>query len=227
MAELPLTRGCVAIVDDDDVPVLRLHKWRVSFVKGLAYAITTTGTRGNQRTFSMHRFLMDAEKGETIDHRDGDGLNNRRSNLRICTQQQNLANMRPRVGSPNGYKGVSCDDRRDAWYARIGGIYIGAYDDAEAAARAYDAKAREIHGEFARTNFPVVGPAPTRRITRSRTGYRGVSFDPRINKYVAKAGRRGKIRERGYFIDPKDAALAYDDMARELYGGKAKLNFPA
>ena len=96
-------------------------------------------------------------KGMVVDHIDGNGLNNRRSSLRICTHRQNMWNSRPR-GKGSKYKGVCWDKSRKRWIVvvRRGDLHIhlGRFDDEVEAARAYDRKAFELFGEFAYLNFP-------------------------------------------------------------------------
>lgn len=114
------------------------------------------------RTTYLHRLIAGAAAGQYVDHRNGDTLNNRRHNLRICSQSQNLANMRPR---PGHYKGVAA--RRGGWLARVslksGEVRAGVYDTAEEAAAAYDHLLVALFGEFARTNFPELRPHPLTR----------------------------------------------------------------
>lgn len=110
---------------------------------------------------SMHRLVVGAEPGQQVDHVNRDGLDNRRANLRLATNGQNRANSRS--ASASGYKGVYRVPNKgvyrttDKWRAQIraGGriIHLGYFGDAETAARAYDAAAREYFGEFARGNF--------------------------------------------------------------------------
>lgn len=103
----------------------------------------------------MHRLLMDAGKGQQIDHANGDGLDNRRANLRFCTSSQNNWNSKPKGNSP--YKGIS-QRASGKWYAMIcrdrKHYWLGMHDTPEEAARAYDEAAKRLHGEFARLNFP-------------------------------------------------------------------------
>ena len=111
----------------------------------------------NGRTVALHRFLTNAPKGMVVDHIDGNGLNNRQSNLRVCTQRQNLYNSRPK-GRHSQYKGVCWDKYRKRWvvYVRYEGrnIVVGRFRDEAEAARAYDRKAYELFGEYAYLNFP-------------------------------------------------------------------------
>jgi len=102
----------------------------------------------------LHRVIMAADDGVKVDHRDRDGLNNRRSNLRIATLSQNNANsFRP--ANRAGFRGVVAVGKK--WRAQIrrdgARVYLGLYETPEDAARTYDRAAREAHGEFATLNF--------------------------------------------------------------------------
>lgn len=104
----------------------------------------------------LHRLIMGEPEGLEVDHRNGDGLDNRRQNLRVATHAQNLANQRLSAANTSGFKGVSFDRTRPnkpwAAYIKHGGrkLFLGRHETREAAAAAYDAKARELFGEFAR-----------------------------------------------------------------------------
>lgn len=146
---VPLTRGHVAQIDDADGPTVAPYRWRAALSCGIWYAVT--GKRG----LSMHRLLLDAQPGQIVDHINHDGLDNRRANLRICTNSQNIANCRMHRDNSVGFKGVRRNGRR--YQAQIGVDYhrkvIGSYATAEEAARAYDLAATLVFGEFARLNF--------------------------------------------------------------------------
>ena len=105
----------------------------------------------------MHSQIMNALEGMVVDHIDGNGTNNRRTNLRLCTRAQNLYNSRPRA-SRSQYKGVRFDKRTGKWIAEITHRgrkhYLGAFDNEIEAAQAYDRKAGELFGPYARLNFP-------------------------------------------------------------------------
>jgi hypothetical protein len=105
----------------------------------------------------MHRVITGAAPGQHVDHADGDGLNNRRLNLRPCTPTQNQASGRHRIGA-SGLRGVRWSERKGRWVACISvrgeSKFLGQRRSAEEAARLYDAAARELHGEFARPNYP-------------------------------------------------------------------------
>jgi len=150
---IPLTQGKLAIVDADDYDWLSKYKWYGARAGGKFYACRSI----KQRTIGMHREIMGEPKGMFIDHRDGNSLNNRKSNLRICTPAQNVLN-RGCMGGSSGYKGVSSLKKLNKWKAEITfkgrRIHIGHFEDEIDAAKAYDKKAKELFGEFAYLNFP-------------------------------------------------------------------------
>jgi ribosomal protein S27AE len=138
------THAHVSFADFDRV---KGHTWNLV---GRGYA----GRRANGLTIYMHRLIMDAPLGKDVDHRDGNLLNNRRSNLRVCEHSQNLANAKCRKDSPSGYKGVRF--HRGKWEARIKidykGKHLGRFNTAEDAARAYNKAAVAQWGEHAQLN---------------------------------------------------------------------------
>jgi hypothetical protein len=149
---VPLTHGLFATVDAADYKKVSKYKWAPARCGTTTYAQTQI----NGRTVQMHRFLMHPRKGYIVDHMDGNGLNNCRSNLRECTPEQNQANRRPRAGSSSRFVGVSrCGNR---WAARIryGGRchWLGTYDDEVEAAKVRDREAVRVHGPYAYLNFP-------------------------------------------------------------------------
>jgi len=151
---IPLTQGKFAIVDAEDYNWISRHKWCAAKDRGTFYA-----HRGsNGRLISMHRAIMRAPKGLMCDHRNHNGLDNRKSNLRLCTSAQNQYNKSPKKDCSSRYKGVIL--RRDCkrWRGQIGfnrkRIHLGDFADEIKTALAYDDKAIELFGEFACLNFP-------------------------------------------------------------------------
>ena len=139
----PLTRGYVALVDPSDIDALFVsHHMAPSRHK--PYARSGDGVY-------LHQRLMGMEKG--VDHINGDGLDNRRKNLRSCSAQQNVANRRKSLGKSSRFKGVC--KYRTGWRAVIRHgkpIWLGVYSTEVEAAKVYDAAATELFGEFALTN---------------------------------------------------------------------------
>lgn len=160
MEEILLTRGKVALVDDEDYEWLNQYKWSANYIGGKFYAVRS-GPRPQKETIYLHRVVMGTPKGMDVDHINGDGLDNRRSNLRLSTHTENLQNQRKRPNNTSGFKGVSWKKQDGKWRARITvngkAVALGHFDDLEEAALAYDKAAIEHFGEFARLNFPEMG----------------------------------------------------------------------
>ena len=155
MKEIALTNGGVTIVDDVDYEVLSQSSWYRQKARNTWYACTHATKDGRPTLVRMHTVILPG--CVTVDHWDGDGLNNRRSNLRPATLSQNQQNsIKPRSNT-SGFKGVNFVKRSGRWQANITvdgkARYLGTFDTKEEAARTYDEAAKEFHGEFARQNF--------------------------------------------------------------------------
>jgi hypothetical protein len=147
IAVLTLTRGQKALIDAVDLPLVKGRSWFTLGASGRFYA----ATRGDEGVvLTLHRFLMKPPADKVVDHVNGDGLDNRRCNLRLATTQQNTANSRRNTHAKSGYIGVHAH-KSGKFFANFT-INLGTYDNAEDAARAYDAKVTEMFGEFAMTN---------------------------------------------------------------------------
>lgn len=168
MAEFFTSNGFRVLVDDEDYPAVTAHKWRFQETgcnkrrTRTPYVTRTTRTKDRKSvTIYLHRFLLGLTRGDgrTGDHKSGDTLDNRRSNLRIATTTEQNRNRRPQG---QGFKGVSFERRTGHWFARIGAVvegtsrqvHLGTFETQDEAARAYDEAAKRLHGEFARLNFP-------------------------------------------------------------------------
>jgi hypothetical protein len=165
---IPLTQGKFAIVDDEDFEIVSQYKWCAERSSdGLRYyAVRNEGGK----LVRMHRLIMGFPKGN-VDHRDADGLNNSRSNLRLATTAQNGSNNRMARNNTSGFRGVSWNKTHGKWQVGIehqGKRHAKCWiDTPEEAAHIYDAMARELHGEYARLNFPLPGE---RGVTPSGSG---------------------------------------------------------
>jgi len=152
--EIELTQGKVAIVDDDMYDELSQHKWHVMQVAS-GYYYAARKTSGRNGTTYLHRVVAGAARGEHVDHINGDRLDDRRANLRICTPSQNLRNSGPR-NPVSGYKGIYPTGKSGKWKAGItrNGEYqhLGVFPTLEEAARIYNEATLEYHGEFAYQN---------------------------------------------------------------------------
>jgi len=160
--EIPLTRGYVARVDPEDFERVAVFRWHATDRGGI-YAARNIRVDGHPTKVSMHRFIMAAGSGFVVDHINGDTLDNRKANLRVCTQRQNCRNQRPPRSNSSGFKGVSFDRDSGKWKAYIrhnGRLHnLGRHATAEEAAQAYNVAARERFGEFAEVNDNVEATA--------------------------------------------------------------------
>lgn len=155
--EIVLTRGKVAIVDAADYEWLNQWQWHARSDGYVWYAARHERLPdGTQVTIRMHRQILGAVPGALVDHCDMNGLNNRRSNLRLASMQENQRNRNAQSNNTSGYKGVSWHQRHGKWYAHITvdgrRKHLGHFDTAEEAANAYNEAACIHYGEFARLN---------------------------------------------------------------------------
>lgn len=156
MREIPLSRGMVAIVDDEDYDLATAgNKWQAYRGRSTYYAQRHT-SRADGRPGTSQRMHTLLTGWKLVDHINRDGLDNRRSNLRPANTSQNMANSALRRDSTSGFKGVTWDGQSRKWRAQITAFgkhrTLGAFDDPVEAAQAYDAAALELFGEFARVN---------------------------------------------------------------------------
>ena len=150
---IPLTQGKVAIVDDEDYERVSQFKWCVWRAHNLCYAMRRVPA-SHPATIWLHRFILDAPRGKHVDHISGDGLDNRRSNLRLCCHAENVRNQRKRKGSSR-FKGVSWHKGTRKWTAKICTAYhrieLGYFSSEDDAYAAYCEASAKYHGEFGRT----------------------------------------------------------------------------
>ena len=233
---IPLGHGKAAIVDAADYEWLMLWKWRVTD-KGYAYRTS----KRDGKSGAMHRLILDTPRGMVSDHINGNRLDNRRSNLRICTYAGNARN-KGNCSHTSVYKGVGWKKDNSLWQARIHmgdkWMHIGLYEEEVAAAVAYNYKAKELFGDHARLN-PIPGdwkpsaksqPYRLKNVSK-RTSFRG---KPTTSKYkgVSKAHGRWKavikfnqkLHYLARFDVEEDAAHAYNVKAKEVWGDRAYQN---
>lgn len=159
LKEIKLTQGKVAIVDDDDYDELTKHSWQAYWSKKgkRFYARRTFRVNGERKVSSMHRQILGlTDRKIKCDHKDNDGLNNQRSNLRSATSQQNSFNRKKNLGCSSKYKGVTWVNDRNKWraYIIIDGKqkYLGIFSDEIEAAKIYNENAKKYFGIFASLN---------------------------------------------------------------------------
>lgn len=160
MRKIQLTQSYVALVDDEDYSFVNQFKWYAKIahhkdgrIKNI-YAIRNR--LKNQKATSLHRLVLGIDDPQIqVDHKDHNGLNCQKHNLRRASNTQNQANARKRKGTASKFKGVSLIQK--SWRATIRvnkkPVHLGRFESEEQAAKAYDVEARKIYGEFAHCNF--------------------------------------------------------------------------
>lgn len=154
MIKILLTQDKFTLIDNKDFDIISKYKWYAHRRRKNYYAETTK----KQKHILMHRLIMNIINPEIqIDHIDGNGLNNQRHNLRICTHQENHFNKKSRKNSSSKFKGVSWHSSHKKWRCVIGintkHIHLGYFDNEKEAAYVYDIAAKQYFGEFANLNF--------------------------------------------------------------------------
>lgn len=223
MRQINATKGLVVIVDDDDYEELSAVKWHAS----------SEGYARNSKLGMMHRYLMGNPKGQ-VDHINGNRSDNRRANLRLATQRQNMQNRHYGWGTSK-YRGVIWSRNHDAWQVRIKvngkSIYLGLFRSEIEAAEAYNAAKDKYFGEYAGPNEIdgyTNGEEMARRVHKlpsrpSQTGFRGVSRDKERDCYLVQI-KSGDTKRAKRFTSEIAAAIWYNEQANEFFGERAILN---
>jgi hypothetical protein len=142
------------LIDPEDICILEAFKWRVKNTGKHSYVVADL----KRHMILLHRVITNCPDSYDVDHINGNGLDNRKCNLRIATRSQNLANTGAHSHNKSGYKGVSFDKSKGKWRAQITKEgrcrNLGRFSDPIEAAKRYDEAAKKLHGEFAYLNFP-------------------------------------------------------------------------
>ncbi len=143
-----------ALIDVGDYADLSQFNWH--YLKA-GYAVRNTWDGKKNGTEYMHRRLMKPQRGFVVDHANGNTLDNRRSNLRVCTQAQNIRNQKLSKANKTGFKGVDLHSQNKNFRAQIAvngkTKHLGCFNTAEEAGAAYDAASKKYHGKFARKHY--------------------------------------------------------------------------
>ncbi|AXF54590.1 HNH endonuclease [Salicibibacter kimchii] len=236
--EIELTQGYMSIVDNEDYERVNKFNWHVN---ARGYATTSTPAYA-----LMHRYILGVDSlGKDVDHINGDRLDNRKENLRVVNNSQNARNRKKVANTTSRYKGVSWLTRHSKWTSRITlhgkSTFLGYFDSEEEAARAYDKSAKDLFGEYARLNFTDLGVIEIsndfqqrfnlsqgkynqRKQKNTSSKYKGVTWLKKYCKWQSQIQKNGKHYYLGVFETESEAALAYNKVAKELFGEYARLN---
>lgn len=156
-AFVPLsTDGIFTVIDKDDIEKVNKYTWHLDKKGKQRYVIVNITYNRTTTKIYLHRFIMNCPKNMTVDHINHNGLDNRKNNLRICTNRENSINSRKRRNTSSIHKGVSWDKSMNKWQSYIKNIskkeHLGYFDDETEAAKIYNKRAIELFGEFAYPN---------------------------------------------------------------------------
>lgn len=231
MTEIMLANGRgVTLIDDDDYELVSKYSWSLS---SSGYAISTFRKDGKQWTQPLHRLILNAPDGVFVDHKNNNRVDNRKSNLRLCSALENAMNAVKRKDGKSQYKGVYRSIKNGYYVAHIqhkgSREFLGYYKEEMDAAFYYNLKAKELFGEFAYLNTLPEGYVPREQFkpTKARgkySQYRGVTFDKREGKFIAQIQYNKKRKRIGSFLTERTAAEMYNVFALELHGENAILN---
>lgn len=156
MKKIPLTRGKFALVDDEDFEALNEYKWQLTTTMWGSYATRKIKIGEKKITKGMHRLLLNPKDDELVDHINGNGLDNRRCNIRTCSHAQNTRNKSIPKNNTSGYKGVHWSKKNKNWISQIvinsKAYHVGSFSEIKIAAIAYNMAAIKCYGEFALLN---------------------------------------------------------------------------
>jgi len=154
IAYVTLTKGNEAIIDAESAALVCMHNWYSKPDKHTSYAIRNETFGDRQIKIAMHRLIMQAKDGIFVDHINGNGVDNRKENLRLATRGENARNQRISVANTSGFKGVSWDKKTDTWQAAImvnsKTVFLGRFPVLQDACSAYRLASADLHGDFGR-----------------------------------------------------------------------------
>ena len=232
----------IVLIDDEDYENIVSHSWFVYPSRRNFYAARQIKLNGKKVKVQMHREILGLTfgDGKIVDHINRNGLDNRKSNLRIASHSLNRYNSSMRIDNVSGYRGVFWHKKSKRWRATIcieyNQIYLGQYIDKTAAAEAYDQAAIKFYGDKAVLNFPerlneyllldgkIIRQKRIIQINNT-SGYRGVSWYNKIKRWVARIKISGKFMSLGCYKTAEQAAIAFDLAEIKYRGVAANLNF--
>lgn len=235
MKKIKLTKGQFALVDYEDYDWITQWKWyALNPAAGIYYAYRRKIINKKVYDIAMHKTIMRCSSN-LVDHINGNSLDNRKENLRICTKQQNNMNRPGDKNTSSKYKGVSWNKLMKKWTAQITingkSQTLGSYAKEKDAARIYDSLANKIHNKFARLNFKdeLLTEDEFKKLYSRKpksSMYMGVSYYSPSDVWSAKMTINGISRSFGYYKTEEDAAKIYDYWGTRYPNKVTKLNFP-
>lgn len=214
MKVIPISAGRQVLVDDEDFERMSQHRW--TFSGKYAYRQVQAGGRKHRRSIYMHREIFPDKEAFQVDHKNRNTLDNRKENLRACTQQQNSLNRDKSSNNPSGYKGVFPNPAHPSrspkpWRSQIAvngkTIHLGVFHTKEGAALAYNQASELYHGDFGfMNNLPASVKSESRTLPagafRIKRGKR--------ERWESKIRVHGKMLYLGNFKTPEEATAAYN-----------------
>lgn len=225
-------KGKFALVDDEDFERVSQHRWHCRPCANTEYALSSIRQPQTHKFVKvhLHRFILDAQSGQIVDHINGNGLDDRRSNLRFVSSAQNNMNRRPQRNASSPYKGVAISSDGNRWCAFIGVdrqlLHLGSFETQKEAAIAYNEAAKQHFGKFARLNV-LRSDVPDKPLPSRKTSstYVGVNWNKTCSKWVARVAHEKQQYWVGRFDSEIEAARARDEFIK-LHGFPNSLNFP-
>lgn len=218
MKEIVLFSGEIALVDDEDFDLINAYKWYRSKRKRVTYAIANV----RKKTIYMHKVITHTDNSQKIDHKNHDGLDNRKENLRLTTGTNNQANRRKTDSSTSSsYKGLHYDKEHNCYIAKIvyqnTYIYLGSFSNEIAAAKAYDEAAKQIYKEFALINNVECENFTQYMLVRTRESkYKNVTRTRnKKNPWVATLRYKGKSHHVGVYTTEEAANEGLEQFKRD------------
>ena len=233
MKKIQLTQNKFTIVDDEDYGELNKRNWYANLNRSVkTYYAVRKDYQLNKKNIHMHRVIMNCPKDKFIDHINGNTLDNRKENLRICTGTQNQGNMKIHKDNASGIKGITWDKSRKKWKAQISinnkSKHLGLFSDKLKAKAAYTKAAKQYFGEFysdgiKKENVNLINKMNSiklikeKRINSNNTsGIKGVGYHKRDKKWFSSISINGKRTYLGYYFCIADAKAAYDVAAGNI-----------
>lgn len=216
--KIKLNRGMFAEIDREDLNKVNKHTWHVKISRNTCYAVSKNNKTKNIR---MHRLIMGVLKNKTkiIDHIDGNGLNNKKNNLRMCTVSQNMRNLHLAIPNSSGCRWVHRENRRNAWVVRVFGKHVKQFKNKKEAIKvAHEINEKKYGGKFdlsfKQRQLKIGKPS----LTYILSGKENAKFVHKVNFFPTKPWclKMTKINVREFFRTKQEAILERNKILEEV-----------